>query len=507
MADIKKLKVRYSKAVAERQSYESILRDAYTYALPDRGVFDTITSTGQRTTRVYDSTAIIGLSVYADKIQQNLTPPWREWFKLIPGSEIDELTAEDIQPQLDAITDIIYDHLNHSNFSTKVNEAYQDAGISTGILTCEEGDGIESSLVFDSVPVEDIAIEESHNGVIENVFKKFTIKIKEIEATITNGKISQAMKDLMQKDENASVVLIEAVVKNKKKTLDHVIYWTEDDFEVASYEDDTSPYIVFRERVSSKGVYGIGRIIQLIYDIKVLNKIAEMDLTNAGLAISGVYTAADDGVINPYTITLQPGTIIPVASNNQQNPSLRPLDRPGDFSIAQLKMEQKQDLINKTLLNQPLGEVSRTPVRTLGEVQERVAENTEITQASFSRFQTELLEKLIKRIVDVLKQAGKIQPIVVDGKEITIKFTSPLAKQQDLEDINTIVNYAGTLQATGVPAEAVGTDIKFEAVPKYIAQQMGMPSELIRTPEEKNAYVLQQKQARQAQVDQETQDV
>ena len=46
-------------------------------------------------------------------------------------------------------------------------------------------------------------------------------------------------------------------------------------------------------------------------DIKTLNKTLELLLKNASLAISGIYTAADDGVLNPNNIRITPGAIIP----------------------------------------------------------------------------------------------------------------------------------------------------------------------------------------------------
>ena len=501
MTKIDNLIKRHKRAKNSFNEYRSVLEDAYTYALPDKGYFDTLTG-GKRTTKIYDSTAILGLGTYADKVQQNLVPPWRKWFLLVPGSEIPDEAKEQFQKPLDEITDILYDHINHSNFNTKINEAFQDTGISTGIITCEEGDGIESSLTFDTLSVEDTVFESSPNGLIENFFNTFKIKIKDIEETIIGSKLSPGLEKMLREDIDAEVELVECVVKNKDKKYDHSIYFEPDKAIIYDVVDDSNPYIAFRERVTSKGVYGMGRIIQLLYDIKVLNKISEMDLKNAGLAISGVYTAADDGVLNPYNVKLEPGTVIPVASNAPGNRSLAPLERSGDFNVAQLKIEQKQDLINKTLFGSPLGEVSRTPVRTLGEVQERRDETFEMTSAAFSRFQTELLERLIKRMVDVLQKAGKIQPIVVDGKEITIKFTSPLAKQQDRQDIGVVTDYAAIMQQTGISLETLATKIKFEDVPGYVAENMGLPAKLIRTEEESNVYTQQQAQAQAAMMQQ-----
>ena len=65
------------------------------------------------------------------------------------------------------------------------------------------------------------------------------------------------------------------------------------------------------------------------------NKTLELLLKNASLAIAGVYTAADDGVLNPATLKIIPGAIIPVARNGgPQGESLRPLPRAGDFNVS-----------------------------------------------------------------------------------------------------------------------------------------------------------------------------
>ena len=500
--DLDMLIKRHSNAKKSFFEYRSILDESYKYALPDKGYFNTLSS-GKRNVEIYDSTAILGLGTYADKLQQNMVPPWREWFKLVPGSEIPEDFHKDIQPKLDEISKIIYDHVNHSNFNTIINEAFQDVGISTGIITCEEGDGIESSLMFKSVGVEDVSLECSQNGIIDNVYRTFRIKIRDIESTINGAKLTATLLKKLSEDDNAEVELIECVVKNDNKKFDHVVYYESEKEIVMHSEDDTNPFIVFRERVTSKGVYGMGRIIQLLKDIKVLNKIAEMELRNAGLAISGVYTANDDGVLNPYNVKLVPGTVIPVASNSNTNPSLRPLERSGDFQISTLKIDQKQELIQKVLFGVALGSITKTPVRTATEIDARSSENFEMTSSAFSRFQTELLEKLIKRMVDVLKKAGKIQPIVVDGKEITIKFTSPLAKQQDRLDVGNITEYAQVMAMTGIPPQEISRHVKFEDVPRYIAENMGIPGKLLRTTQEVEFQTIQQAQAQQLQAEQE----
>ncbi|NIR25506.1 MAG: phage tail protein, partial [Gammaproteobacteria bacterium] len=81
----------------------------------------------------------------------------------------------------------------------------------------------------------------------------------------------------------------------------------------------------------------------------------ELVLKNASLAIAGVYTAADDGVLNPQNIKIQPGAVIGVARNGgPQGASLAPLPRAGDFNVSQIVMNDLRMNIKKILMDDTL---------------------------------------------------------------------------------------------------------------------------------------------------------
>ena len=48
-------------------------------------------------------------------------------------------------------------------------------------------------------------------------------------------------------------------------------------------------------------------------DIKTANKVVELILKNASIAVTGIWLADDDGVLNPANVKLVPGSIIPKA--------------------------------------------------------------------------------------------------------------------------------------------------------------------------------------------------
>ena len=76
-----------------------------------------------------------------------------------------------------------------------------------------------------------------------------------------------------------------------------------------------------------------------------------MILRNASIAIAGVYTARDDGVLNPNNIRISPGSIISVASNGGgQGPSLQPLQRSSGL-MYQIVIKDLVENIKRTLMD------------------------------------------------------------------------------------------------------------------------------------------------------------
>jgi hypothetical protein len=73
----------------------------------------------------------------------------------------------------------------------------------------------------------------------------------------------------------------------------------------------SNPYICFRWSKCAGEVYGRGPLINALSAIKTTNLTIQLILENAQMAISGIYQMDDDGIINPDTINLVPGTIIP----------------------------------------------------------------------------------------------------------------------------------------------------------------------------------------------------
>src|SRR3546814_3931202 len=114
-------------------------------------------------------------------------------------------------------------------------------------------------------------------------------------------------------------------------------------------------------------------------DIKTANKVVELILKNASIAVTGIWQADDDGVLNPATVRLVPGAIIPKA---QGSAGLTPLAAPGRFDVSQLVLDDLRARIRHALLVDRLGSVEAPRMRS----EEHTSELQSLMRISYAVF-------------------------------------------------------------------------------------------------------------------------
>jgi hypothetical protein len=237
----------------------------------------------------------------------------------------------------------------------------------------------------------------------------------------------------------------------------------------------------------------------MLPDIRTVNKVKQFILENAAIQMAGMYTAVDDGVFNPHTFRVAPGTVAPVSSNNSQNPTLQALPRAGDIGLGGVILADLQDSIKKAFFSDPLGEVT-DPVKSATEQMIRQQNMLKESGASFGRLKSELIEPLTTAIVDILSSRGLIPEMTVDGQEVTLRQESPLAKAEDLEDFQSSQTWFATVSQ--LPPEIVAGAVKVEDLPGYWADKLNVPISLIRDETEREEFAKKVTQAAEAGLEQ-----
>ena len=493
---------RHNIAKSRKEDFRSLYEDAMEFALPQRnlysGDYESKVGGRQKMSRVFDSTAINSTQRFANRLQSGIFPPQRKWCRLEPGSEIPAERRAEAQMVLDMYNEKMFAVLKQSNFDIAMGEFLLDLSVGTAVMLIQPGDAI-SPVNFIPVPQYLVAFEEGANGQVDNVYRRMRVKGESITQQWKDAKLPPEVAKQVEDKPTEDVDLIEATIYDYKRGdyCYHVIH-ERSKSELVYRRNKTSPWVVSRYMKVAGEIYGRGPVLTALPDIKTLNKTLELLLKNASLAITGVYTAADDGVLNPATVRITPGAIIPVARNGgPQGEALRPLPRAGDFNVSQIVINDLRMNIKRTLLDESLPPDNMS-ARSATEVVERMKELAQNLGSAFGRLINETMIPLVSKILEVMDQANIIDmPLRVNGLEVKISPVSPLAMAQNMDEINNIMQFMQIAQAMGPEGQMA---IKAGAAVDYIADKLGVPAALRAGPEERAAMVQQMTQmAQQAQ--------
>ena len=486
-------------AQRKKDEFQTLYQDAYEFALPQRqlyGVWEGGATGTKKMARVFDSTAINSTQRFANRLQSVVFPPQRKWSRLEPGVQIPDEQKPRAQEILDAYGEKMFAVLRQSNFDIAIGEFLLDLAVGTACMMVQPGDDV-SPINFVPVPLFLVSYEEGANGQVDNVYRRMRLKGESIIRQWPDAKIPPNLQSKIDQKPTDDVELIEATIYDHKRGdyCYHVI-WKEGKDELVYRRKNYSPWVISRYMKVAGEIYGRGPLLTALPDIKTLNKTIELLLKNASLAVAGVYTAADDGVLNPNTVKIIPGAIIPVARNGgPQGPALQPLPRSGDFNVSQLVINDLRSNVKRILLDESLPPDNMS-ARSATEIVERMKELAQNLGSAFGRLINETMIPLVTKILEVMDERGLIRmPLRVNGLEIKVTPVAPLAMAQNMEEVNAILQYAQLMQGFGADGQLA---LKNDAVVDYVGDKLGVPA-AVRNDATERAVLLEEAQAQQMQ--------
>jgi hypothetical protein len=486
---------RAEKAQRSKDLFESLYRDAYEFALPQRqlyGYYDGNSQGAKKMARVFDSTAINSTQRFANRLQSGIFPPQRKWCRLEPGSDIPLDKRQQAQALLDVYMEKMFTVIKQSNFDIAIGEFLLDMAVGTACMMVQPGDDV-APLNFIPVPMFLVSYEEGANGQVDKIYRRMRMKAEAISQQWRDAVFSDNIQQLIDSKPTDEIDLLEATIYDAERGdwCYHVLISSGKE-EIVYRRMASSPWVISRYAKVAGEIYGRGPLLTALPDIKTLNKTLELLLKNASLAVAGVYTAADDGILNPQTVKILPGAIIPVARNGgPQGESLKPLARAGDFNVSQIVINDLRQNIKRTLLDESLPPDNMS-ARSATEVVERMKELAQNLGSAFGRLINETMIPLVARILQVMDERGLIDlPLKVNGLEVKVSPVAPLAMAQNMEEINNIMQFmqiAATLGQEGQLAVKQGDLID------YIGDKLGVPSAVRNSAAERGFIMEQQKQ-------------
>jgi hypothetical protein len=497
----------YEKAKSFRENWVSLFEECYEYALPQRESFYHEEAGQRRDDKIFDETAVVGVQEFASRLQSGIVPNFARWADLMAGSEVPVEQREAVNNELDEVTEYVFEVLQNSNFSQEVHESFMDLAVGTGVLCVEEGDSI-NPVTFSAIPLPHVVLDTGPDDKIDHVYReRKKVKFDHLQIMYPKGKFNSQVLSLM--GSNRETTVLEVVCRNYSKKNEEAYYHYAICMTTKSciYSKEltgigSNPFVCFRWSKCAGEIYGRGPLINALSAIKTTNLTIELILENAQMSISGIYQMEDDGVINPDTINLVPGSIIPKAMGSA---GLQPIQAAGRFDVAQLVLSDMRLNIKRALYNDMLGNPDKTPASAT-EVAERMADLSRRMGSAFGRLQAELVQPVLQRVIYILKKQGRIEVPTVNGREVKVRSVSPLAQAQSNQDISSVARFLELVGGSFGP-EMLQLLVDGEQTAIHLAKKFGVPESLIRDEEQRKQIAQMAQQMAQQQMQQQGQMV
>ncbi|MDR1027084.1 MAG: head-tail connector protein [Rickettsiales bacterium] len=444
----------YKEAVARATPWAARWEQCRRYAMP---------ATDADAAMLFDSTAGDAAENLAANMFSLLTPPESAWLSL---SRESELSPDPAGPQA-----ALRMHLNDSNFYTTAHQCYLDlAVLGTACLYMAEAPiGAGSAFAFAAIPMSDVAVLRDSFDEITAVFHTAELRRAEITERYPDWVPPRGAST----DPDAKMKLIQSVVRAADGF--RFVAWLDagGDFDnnvVATGTFATNPYIIFRWSAAAGEIYGRSPVMRALPDIKTANKVVELVLKNATIAVSGIWQADDDGIINLANISMTPGAIIPKAVGSS---GLTPLKSGADFDVSQLVLDDLRSRIRRAMLADKMSAATDDKVMTATEVIARNTEMMRVLGATYGRILNEMIKPIVARGLSILGRRGAIEEIRLHS-DAELKYDAPISQLAADEKLSGVLSYLTAANAGGF-----SDCINKAALAVHLAKAMHVPLELL----------------------------
>lgn len=477
---------------SDRTLHESVWRDVFDHMAPERGhgfYGTTINAVDAQAKKaeIFDSTAIDAGRLFSSGLASGMHPSNSIWF----GMAVDGQNEEENR-FFDNAARVIFENIHAANFDAAAGECHADMG-PAGWFVLYVDEKEEGGYNFEQWPLSQCYVAASKaGGKVDTIYREFELTVEQAVNEYGLEKLSSQLQDKFRAGSLGDKVQfvwciyprnIHAVgpklAKNKAFASHHHEVNTKNMVRESGY--DEFPCAVPRWRLIPGTPYATGPGSDALPDIKTLNQIQKLELASLDIAVSGMWKAVDDGVLNPKTVKIGPRKMVMMADTK----NMEPLTTGADFNVSFAKAERLQASIRKILLADQL-QPADGPAMTATEVHARVQLIRQQMGPIFGRLQAEFLQPLIERCFNIAYRAGILgrAPESLRNKNFTVKYISPLARAQRLEEVTAIDTFLmGLAEASALDPTLLDL-IDLEEAQREKANALGVPSKLIRTTDQ-----------------------
>lgn len=481
---------RYERLADEKAVTDSTLQQIADHLFGSRDFTTRRTRGERRGVEIYDGTARQAGNLLSSGLHTMLTNTATKWFRLKPEDER-LLEVNGVPEWFQAAEDVMYGTFNRpeARFMTQMHEVFIDivnfggAGL---FISDDPGRGV----LFSARPLAELVFAADAQGIIDNVFRKFTYTARQAHQQFgenVSSKVKRQLSDNKPDEESeylhwvrprndiaaGKITAIGMPWASTYVSLDEKKILTQSGF-------NEMPYMTPRWRVEQGETYGRGPGWDALADGKMLNAMKKTKIGSAQLAMAPPWLVDDDGLISQLRTA-------PRSINIQRSTSLRPDSvRPLVSGVQpDLGIEEIRDTRGQVRgsFHWELLQLIQDPRMTATQVLQIAKQTMVLLSPTLGRQHVELLEPMVERVFGICDRQGRFPapPPEIAERPIRVEYVSAVARAQKQSEADAILNYLTAMANLAQVDPGVMDNVDTDQASKVLADGFEVPLSIIRS--------------------------
>lgn len=489
----------YDREWSKAANFRTLYQDTADLVFPNQNQINrTNYPGGEKSTVIYDTTAVMASEEMESGLSINLVPPGQRFF-MLQASDRGLNQLESVKKSLNIITEITHERIFGSNFMSQLNQSLRNL---TVFGMCNLYSEFTTFLNYRDYSVGNFLVMESNKGRIDTVLMKYPYTARQAYQQWQENcgkKVLEAYKDVKKRDEEFQFIWVLRPRDDRNPMFEDGLNMPIESIFVSVIDKEIIdeggfeefPDAVARWTVASGEVYGRGRGTFGLPAIRSL-QVMKRDLQECGNKHNNPPLEVLEGHENEVRVS--PGALNFV----RETGTIKAIDRTalGNFPISKEVLEFEREEVRKIFFNDVFVVLAnlKGDRRTTLEIRERMAEGLQRLGPPIGRLHTELFNPVITRTVLLLLRNGvfhrngrSLLAPELEGQPFKIEYVGRLALELKSHQARGFQQWVAVVSEMEEVFPGVKDNIDADSAVRRMGENFGVNAEDIATPEEVEA--------------------
>lgn len=457
----KEAKQRLQDAREQKTQFQVDIEEAYFFTAPRRV---SSVSSDTVTTQTRPQSDVLQTAIGAEEAENFATtlinsfmPQGQPWVDLKPAADVPEEFRQQVEQELAAQRDKVFELIDQSNFYEQLACALNpDASIGTFALWIEPGRMLHEPIQVHAVPLRELEINVGPDGYVDDRFRVLTVKNRHVKGMIPEGsELPAAMaKKIADKPNEKSklaigfwrdwsvkgdVVWKHVVLVNDKKV-----------FDTEARGWGSNPLLVATFNRHPEWAYGEGPAIKALPELRQFDDIRGAVIEYVDMTLRPPIGWPDDSM-GQFKDGIQPGAAYSVRPGTEG--AIKPIYEPQRIDGVFFDLTQREHTIRKLFYNDFPEQRGDTPPTATQWVDEMAMAQRKIGTPGL-KFWREGPMEIFQRFYRIAMDLGYIEEIKLpdSSKTVAVAPYNPTQRAQDQQKVAMFVR-AAQIGASVFPEE------------------------------------------------------